>query len=133
MTKETLLSIIDEGRETSHVDFKREFYKPIKGSDLPKDIAAFANVISDDPKVIIFGVDDKSRAITGINKESFTTQDALDEYISKTLEPFVTTEVGLVEHDNKLIGYIEIYASNADRPYVIKIDCGKNNAIKKGG
>ena len=85
MTRETLLSIISEGRETSHVDFKREFYKSIKGSELPKDIAAFANVLSDDPKVIILGVDDESRTITGISKESFITQDALDEYISKTI------------------------------------------------
>ena len=132
MTRETLLSIISEGRETSHVDFKREFYKSIKGSELPKDIAAFANVLSDDPKVIILGVDDESRTITGISKESFITQDALDEYISKTIEPFVTTEVGFVEDGDKFIGYIEILASNVDRPYMIKIDCGKNNAIKKG-
>ena len=132
MTKETLANIISNGRESSSVDFKCEFYGSLSSSDLPKDIAAFANDISYTPKVLVFGIDDQTRKCVGINTASLPTQDSLDDFISKTIEPFVATEMGAYELDDCEIGYIELLESNTDRPYVIKKDCGKNNSIKKG-
>lgn len=132
MTKEELSNIISNGRESSSVDFKREFYVSLSGSDLSKDIAAFANSFSIEPKVLVFGIDDQSRKCVGINSASLPTQDSLDDFVSHNIEPFVATEIGAFEIDGCVIGYIEIINSNTDRPYVIKRDCGKNHSIKKG-
>ncbi len=132
MTKEKLSLLISQGRESTNIDFKREFYKKLKESELPKDIAAFANVISNEPKVLVFGVDDGTREVVGIENTAFTTQDDLDNYISEKIEPFVSTEVGLFEINNHTVGYIEVLDRNNDRPYVIKNDCGHNSKISKG-
>ena len=132
MTKEQLINIILQGKESLNIDFKQEFYKKLGESELPKDIAAFANVISNEPKVLIFGVDDNSREVVGIKESDFTTQDNLDNYISTTVEPFIFTEVGVVDVENHSIGYIEVLERNNDRPYVIKNDCGPGSKIRKG-
>ena len=131
--KEKILGLISEARETSCVDFKRDFYEKLSQSDLPKDICAFANSISNEDKYIVFGVEDKTREIVGIEKEAFFKQDSIDEYISRTIEPFVEVESDMFSTDDgKIIGYIKILSSNANPPYVIKEDCGKNNKLSKG-
>lgn len=131
--KEKILGFISEARETSCVDFKRDFYAKLSQSDLPKDVCAFANSVSNEDKYIVFGVEDETREIVGINEEEFLGQDSIDEYISRTIEPFVEVESGIFNtEDGKTIGYIKILYSNTNPPYVIKEDCGKNNKISKG-
>ena len=131
--KEKILGFISEARETPCVDFKRDFYAKLSQSDLPKDVCAFANSISNEDKYIVFGVEDKTREIVGINEEEFIGQDSIDEYISRTIEPFVEVECGTFNTDDgKIIGYIKILSSNANPPYVIKEDCGKSNKLSKG-
>lgn len=132
MTKEKLLLLIAKGKESGNIDFKQEFYKRLGESELPKDIAAFANVISNEPKVLIFGVDDNSREIVGIEESDFTTQDNLDNYVSTTIDPFIYTEVGVINVNNHSVGYIEVLERNNDRPYVITKDCGPGSKIRKG-
>ncbi len=133
MTKNDLLEYLNNARETSSVDFKREFYKSLKASDMPKDIAAFANTISDKDSVIIFGVEDDSRKTIGIDRETFPSQDDIDAYISQTIEPFVNVECGIIELDNgSNIGYICVLSNNINPPYIIKKTCGQNNRIEKG-
>lgn len=131
--KEKILGFIAEARETSCVDFKRDCYIKLSQSDFPKDICAFANSISGEDKYIIFGVEDKTREIVGIDIEGFISQDSIDEYISHTIEPFVEVESGVFSTDDgKTIGFIKILSSNTNPPYVIREDCGINNKISKG-
>lgn len=131
--KEKILGFISEARETPCVDFKRDFYAKLSQSDLPKDVCAFANSISNEDKYIVFGVEDKTREIVGIKEKEFIGQDSIDEYISQTIEPFVEVECGTFNTDDgKIIGYIKIFSSNTNPPYVIKENCGKNNKLSKG-
>lgn len=131
--KEKILGFISEARETPCVDFKRDFYAKLSQSDLPKDVCAFANSVSNEDKYIVFGVEDKTREIVGVDEKEFIGQDSIDEYISRTIEPFIEVECGMFNTtDGKIIGYIKIPSYNSNPPYVIKEDCGKNNKISKG-
>ena len=132
MDRDLIINIIEKAKESDCVDFKREFYKPLRESDLSKDISAFANTNSNQDKYIIFGVDDKTRQVTGIDEITLTSQDKLDEYLADTVEPFVAVEIGSIEYQEFVIGYIKISGKNTDRPYVIKRDCGRNNKIHQG-
>lgn len=133
MDREIILNYIKNAKENSHVDFKKEFYKSLKQSDLPKDISAFANYVTGEDKYIIFGIEDENREVTGIDKDEFSAQDNVDDYLAKTIEPFPEVLCGIEELDNgKSVGYIKILANNKDVPYVIKNTCGKNNSIQKG-
>ncbi len=126
MEKEIILKHIQNAQENSLVDFKRDCYDSLKNSDFPKDIMAFANNCSDDDKYIIFGVEDKTRNIVGINPELFFKQDDIDAYVARTIEPFLETKSNVILLDNgKYIGFIKISKSNKNPPYVIKETCGK--------
>ena len=129
---EQVLRIIWDGMETMCVDFKRDFYKNLHATDFIKDIAAFANCDAEGDKWIIFGVDDKTRTLTGIDPYTYLTVDAMDQYISVAIEPFVHIESELFQYDDNILAYIKICADNTDRPYVVKETCGKNGQIEKG-
>ena len=131
--KEKILSLILEARETPYVDLKRDFYDKLCQSDLPKDVCAFANSMSNEDKYIIFGVEDKTREVVGIDADTFFEQDKIDEYIAKTVEPFIDVECGMFNTDSgKTVGYIKVPSSNTNPPYIIKEDCGKQNKLSKG-
>ena len=133
MDKETIKEIIFNAQETDFVDFKREFYPKIKNSDLPKDVAAFANSGNKRDCLLIFGVDDNTREICGIKTDSLPSQDNLDAYISDVIDPFISTEIGSFEIEkDKHIGFIVISSTNHNPPYCIKKDCGADNCIKQG-
>ena len=125
-------TLISNRAETMLVDYKRDFYKKLHASDFAKDIAAFANLCVEKDKYIIFGVEDKTRAVTGVDLQTVIGVDTLDAYISQTIEPFVHIESETFEYMGKTVAYIKIAADNTDRPYVIKETCGKNSRIEKG-
>lgn len=130
--KDVVIAHIENRNESMHVDFKRDFYKNLRDTDFPRDIAAFANLNSDEDRYIIFGVDDKSREIVGIRPETYISLDSMDNYLERTVEPFVKIESESFRYQGKLIAYIKICKENDDRPYVIQENCGKNNQIEKG-
>ena len=127
-----VIELIEARRETGIIDFKRDFYKRIEGSDFPKDIAAFANIATDEDRFIIFGVEDKTREIYGIDPLLFPSTDTLDNYIEKTLDPFVTIESDIFEYKGKTVGYIKICSTNDNPPYMIKKTCGPKMKLEKG-
>ena len=60
-------------------------------------------------KYIIFGVDDETREVVGIEPESFVKQDDVDSYLESKIEPFPEVTCGLIKtEDGKNIGYIKI-------------------------
>lgn len=130
--KEAVIAHIRNRNESMHVDFKRDFYKNLRDTDFPKDIAAFANLGSKEDRYIIFGVDDKSRHIVGIHPRTYISLDSMDGYLERVIEPFVQIESELFQYEGKTVAYIKICKENTDRPYVIKENCGKNNQIEKG-
>ena len=129
---EKIIKMIDEKRETSTVDFKREFYKSLKNSDLPKDVVAFANSRMHEDRYIIFGVDDDTREIVGIDVDSLPTQDAIDDYIDYVIEPFANVVINSFSYEDKHLAYLKVLSSNQNPPYIIKETCGKNNKLEKG-
>lgn len=133
MDKEIILKHIQDAKENSCVDFKREFYLSLKQSDLAKDVSAFANLLNNEDKYIIFGVDDETREVVGIDPQSFIKQDDVDSYLESKIEPFPEVICGLIKsEDGKNIGYIKVSSKNLNPPYVIKEVCGKGNRIEKG-
>lgn len=127
-----VIELIEARRETGIIDFKRDFYKRLEGSDFPKDIAAFANIDTDEDRFIIFGVEDKTREVYGIDPLLFPSTDTLDNYIEKTLDPFVTIESDIFKYKGKAVGYIKICATNDNPPYMIKKTCGPKMKLEKG-
>ena len=132
MDCDIIIKIIENAKETDQIDFKRAFYKSLRESDLSKDVSAFANANSNQDKYLIFGVDDKTRQVTGIDESTIPSQDNLDKYLSDTIEPFINVEIGSIEYKDHIIGYIKISNKNIDRPYIIKRDCGWHNNIHQG-
>lgn len=130
--RETVIMHIQNRNESMHVDFKRDFYKNLRDTDFAKDIAAFANLSSEEDRYIIFGVDDKSRRVVGISPKTYISLDSMDGYLERVIEPFVQIESDLFIYQGKTVAYIKICKENKDRPYVIKENCGKNNQIEKG-
>ena len=127
-----VIELIEVRRETGIIDFKRDFYKRLEGSDFPKDIAAFANFNTDEDRFIIFGVEDKTREIYGIDPLLFPSTDTLDNFIEKTIDPFVTIESDIFEYKGKTVGYIKICSTNDNPPYMIKKTCGPKMKLEKG-
>ena len=131
--REIILNLVNNMRETPLVDFKRDFYPSLKKTDFPKDIAAFANLAGGEDKYILFGVEDKTRRVTGIDPDALPSQDTVDGYLHEVIEPFVHVILGAVPYgDGLYIGYLRIPAENDDPPYVIKKNCGKNGRIERG-
>lgn len=129
---ERVISYIQDAKETEIVDYKLEFYKNLPYSDLPKDIAAFANHPSDEDKFIIFGVEDNTKQVYGLKKEPFGDISEIENYLFKTIEPYVKIEADCFELQGKRVAYIKISSQNKNRPYVIKKTCGSKAYIEKG-
>ncbi|MBQ2987130.1 MAG: ATP-binding protein [Tyzzerella sp.] len=133
MDREIILRHIQGAKENACVDFKREFYASLKHSDIAKDVAAFANLVNKEDKYIIFGVDDETREIVGMDSDTFAKQDDIDSYLEDKIEPFPMVNSGLIKTDDgKVIGYIMVSSKNSNPPYVIKETCGKGHRIEKG-
>lgn len=130
--RQEVISLIEKGVETAYVDFKRDFYRSLKGSDFPKDICAFANLTTRSNRYIIFGIDDKTRQIVGVKPETIPTVDTMDNYLSNTVEPFINIDVDSFEYKGKTVAYIKISKHNEDQPYVIKENCGVKGKLEKG-
>lgn len=127
-----VLEIIANKTETEYADFKRDFYSSLTNSDIIKDIAAFANSLINQDKYIIFGVDDDSREVVGIDPATIFSVDDINNYIERKIEPFVNVSIRTIDYEGKTIAYIKISESNKNPPYVIKEDCGKQNKVEKG-
>ena len=109
---ERVISFIKDAKETETVDYKLEFYKNLPYSDIAKDVAAFANHPSNDDKFIIFGVEDKTKEVYGLKKEPFGDISELENYLFKTIEPYVKIESECFDYLGKRVAYIKISSQN---------------------
>lgn len=127
-----VLEIIANKTETEYADFKRDFYSSLTNSDIIKDIAAFANSPLNQDKYIIFGVDDNSREVIGIDSTTLFSIDKINDYIERKIEPFINVSMGTIDYEGKTVAYIKISESNKNPPYMIKENCGQKEKIEKG-
>ena len=108
--------------ESKTIEFKEKL--PENSSKYMKTVAAFANGRGGK---LVFGVEDETRKIVGINKDIvFKTIDAITNSVSDSIEPMIIPDITLQEIDGKTIIVVEILQGN-QRPYYIKY-----LGIKKG-
>lgn len=89
MTKEELLN-----GESENIEFKVQ--RTEDSSKYMKTVVAFANGKGG---TLIFGIDDKTHEVTGIDKESiFREMDAITEAISYSCEPAIIPDIYRLNH-----------------------------------
>ena len=99
MTKEELLN-----GESENIEFKVQ--RTEDSSKYMKTVVAFANGKGG---TLIFGIDDKTHEVTGIDKESiFREMDAITEAISDSCEPAIIPDIYLQTIDEKSVIVVEI-------------------------
>ena len=90
---------------------------PDKSEKYMKTVVAFANGKGGK---IVFGVDDKTLEIVGMNTENiYKTMDAITNAISDACEPAIRPDVALQTVKDKTVIVVEILPG-AQRPYYIK-------------
>lgn len=101
--------------ESKNVEFKERL--PEKSIKYMKSVVAFANGTGGK---IIFGVQDDTREVIGIEKEAvFQTMDAIANAISDSCEPAIIPDISLQTINDKTVIVVEIFIGR-QRPYYIK-------------
>ena len=101
--------------ESKNIEYKVTV--PDKSEKYMKTVVAFANGKGGK---IVFGVDDKTLEIVGMNTENiYKTMDAITNAISDACEPAIRPDVALQTVKDKTVIVVEILPG-AQRPYYIK-------------
>ena len=101
--------------ESKNIEYKVTV--PDKSEKYMKTVVAFAN---DKGGKIVFGVDDKTLEIVGMNTENiYKTMDAITNAISDACEPAIRPDVALQTVKDKTVIVVEILPG-VQRPYYIK-------------
>lgn len=134
-TEEWIIQIVSDtdskgylkARENTRLEFKESFIFANIGKYF-KTIASFANAKGG---IILFGVKDAPRQATGIDYAKFEDiqQDKIATFLIDFFSPQIIWDIGIIEHDKKYFGYIEIQESE-DKPVICKKNTGKD--LKNG-
>lgn len=109
--------------ESKNVEFKENL--PDKSIKYMKSVVAFANGSGGR---IIFGIDDKTKKVTGFDKEEvFKAMDAIANAVSDSCEPAIIPDITLQTIDSKTIIVVEV-SEGRQRPYYIKSQ-GRDNGV----
>ena len=127
--KDKIIKLIEDEKENSIIDFKKEYYKD--NYDLVKDVAAFANTTTDTEKFIVFGVTD-SHEMLGISSSELVDVSTVNDLVNQYIEPFIDIEIGSFEYKNISIGYLAILPTN-NKPYLIKKQFGLGKSTVQEG
>lgn len=127
--KDKIIKLIEDGKENSTIDFKKEYYKD--NYDLLKDVAAFANTTTDTEKFIVFGVTD-SYELLGISNSELVDVSTVNDLINQYIEPFIDIELGSFYYKNISIGFLAILPTN-NKPYLIKKQFGLGKSTVQEG
>lgn len=119
-------------REGQTVEFKEQFNFAGLG-DYFRDFAAFSN---NQGGLLIFGVTDSPRTITGLSQNSLDQFENIDPerisgYLLDIFSGQIHWEQELFEINGVYIGAIKIYPATV-KPIIAKKDEGKDNVIKNG-
>ena len=129
MLEKELKELISAGIENDQIDFKEQFYHKEKNYDLIKDVVSFANNTKYINKYIVFGVENNSKRICGIRKGSMPDISKINDLLHTYVEPFIDIEIGEIDFQGNVVGFICISCLSLDRPYLITKDFEKNGTI----
>lgn len=93
--------------ESSHIEFKREI--PEKKESFLKTVSAFSNTSGGK---IVFGIDDKSLEVVGIDGDVFKLMDSVINSISDSIEPLISPNINVETIENKTVIVLEIFPTN---------------------
>jgi len=130
--KEVLQATDERGylkhRESTTIEFKENF----NFKNMPrysKTMAAFTN---NKGGYIIFGIKARPRKLLGIDEDKFNNlpQDKITTFLIEHFDPEIKWDIGMVEFDDKVFGYIYAYESD-EKPIICKKNAGDDD-IKSG-
>ncbi|WAM31092.1 RNA-binding domain-containing protein [Caldicellulosiruptor naganoensis] len=110
------LKALLESDEGPKLDFKSKLSLETESEkkELVKDVIAIANSRGG-RGYIIFGVEDKTKRIVGINDDNIT-EEKIQQTISSRCDPPVSIKFEIVEYESKKLGILTIYKSSL-RPH----------------
>lgn len=119
MNKKKLLNLIKK-EEGTKLDFKQKLELDTESSkkEIAKDICAIANSKGGRGYIII-GVEDKTKVIAGIEKNSVLSEEQIQQIISSRCEPPIPISYEVIELSDKKVGVITIYDSD-HKPFQIR-------------
>lgn len=124
-----IINLILSQDENDQVDFKKEYYFKEKKYDLIKDIVSFANNIKPKDKYIVFGVENSTWNVLGIDRASLPDISEINNLLHTYVEPFIDVELGYLDYQGVTIGFIRIPHHDLNRPYVISKEYNKNKGV----
>ena len=124
-----IINLIISQDENDQVDFKKEYYSKEKKYDLIKDIVSFANNIKPKDKYIVFGVENSTLNVLGIDRASLPDISEINNLLHSYVEPFIDVELGYFDYQGVTIGFIRIPHHDLNRPYVISKEYNKNKGV----
>lgn len=124
-----IINLIISQDENDQVDFKKEYYSKEKKYDLIKDIVSFANNIKPKDKYIVFGVENSTWNVLGIDRASLPDISEINNLLHSYVEPFIDVELGYLDYQGVMIGFIRIPHHDLNRPYVISKEYNKNKGV----
>lgn len=124
-----IINLIISQDENDQVDFKKEYYSKEKKYDLIKDIVSFANNIKPKDKYTVFGVENSTWNVLGIDRASLPDISEINNLLHSYVEPFIDVELGYLDYQGVTIGFIRIPHHDLNRPYVISKEYNKNKGV----
>ena len=124
-----IIDLILSKDENDQLDIKKEYYSKEKKYDLIKDIVSFANNSKPKDKYIVFGVENSTWNILGIDSDSLPDISEINNLLHTYVEPFINVELGQFEYQGVRLGFIRIPHHELNRPYVISKEYSKNKGI----
>lgn len=124
-----IINLIISQDENDQVDLKKEYYSKEKKYDLIKDIVSFANNIKPKDKYIVFGVENSTWNVLGIDRASLPDISEINNLLHSYVEPFIDVELGYLDYQGVTIGFIRIPHHDLNRPYVISKEYNKNKGV----
>ncbi|SHJ54155.1 AlbA family DNA-binding domain-containing protein [Tepidibacter formicigenes] len=118
MDKSKLSSLLKKP-EGAKLDYKLKISLNTNGEkkELAKDIAAIANTHGG-RGYIIFGVEDKTKKIIGIEKDEYI-EEKIQQILSNRIDPPVPIRMEYVEYEGKTLGILTIFKSY-QRPHQLR-------------
>ncbi len=118
MDKQKLIALLQK-TEGTKLDFKLQLSLKTDSEkkELAKDVIAIANSRGG-RGYIIFGIEDKTREIIGINGNTYK-EEQIQQIISQRCEPPVPVDYDIIYLDNKAVGVLTIYKSS-QKPHQVR-------------
>lgn len=119
MDNKKILSLFKKS-EGLKLDFKQKLLLEYEGGkkELAKDICAIANSKGGRGYIVV-GVEDKTKAIVGLNEGDLFSEEQIQQIITSRCEPPIPITVDVCEFEKKKICIITIYDGD-QKPYQIK-------------